>query len=222
MCYYKTMITTLFTAKAELSKCLFCTDKNGTAPCTAACPAKLDPAERLLAMHFDVPRSADGCTSCGAREGSAHACESACVSPDRAVAIRDILRFADGIYKARTRCLKCKGAEASDLIRAGSVSPDVAAKYGLRVLKYFTDGLSEYTAARDGEIKADADSHSQTYPCCDFEKCVGCGRCYITCRDFGHAALDFDGGFLSLDTEKCGSCGRCIAVCPLGAITWSA
>lgn len=30
------------------------------------------------------------------------------------------------------------------------------------------------------------------YPQIDQEKCVGCGRCYISCYDGGHQAMEWD------------------------------
>ena len=61
------------------------------------------------------------------------------------------------------------------------------------------------------------------YPKFDKEKCVGCGRCTISCRDGGHQALEFD-----VDTRKprlvgskCVGCHLCRLVCPAGAISVS-
>lgn len=61
------------------------------------------------------------------------------------------------------------------------------------------------------------------YPRFVRERCVGCGRCYISCRDGGHQALSF-----SADTRKplligknCVGCHLCVLVCPCGAISSS-
>lgn len=53
-------------------------------------------------------------------------------------------------------------------------------------------------------------------------KCVGCGQCYLACRDGGHQAILFDSGerLAEVDREKCVGCRLCLAVCPVeGCIT---
>jgi len=57
-------------------------------------------------------------------------------------------------------------------------------------------------------------------PVLDKDHCIGCGRCYISCMDGGHQALEFD--FTTrrpkLDGSKCVGCHLCMLVCPSGAI----
>ena len=58
------------------------------------------------------------------------------------------------------------------------------------------------------------------YPVFDREKCVGCGRCYLSCRDAGHQAIIFDEKARrpQLAAKKCVGCHLCRLVCPCGAI----
>jgi len=50
----------------------------------------------------------------------------------------------------------------------------------------------------------------------DEQLCIGCGRCFITCRDGGHRAIEFsDQRLPRVDDERCVGCGMCQAVCPL-------
>jgi dihydropyrimidine dehydrogenase (NAD+) subunit PreA len=52
------------------------------------------------------------------------------------------------------------------------------------------------------------------------EKCFSCGRCYISCRDAGHGALNWDPGkrLPSVNAEACAGCHLCLQVCPSGAL----
>ncbi|MBD3233987.1 MAG: NAD-dependent dihydropyrimidine dehydrogenase subunit PreA [candidate division Zixibacteria bacterium] len=49
------------------------------------------------------------------------------------------------------------------------------------------------------------------------EKCIGCGRCYISCRDGGHIAIKWDSvnRLPDIDEEKCVGCGLCLLVQPV-------
>ncbi|MBN2053474.1 4Fe-4S binding protein, partial [bacterium] len=56
----------------------------------------------------------------------------------------------------------------------------------------------------------------------DESLCIGCGRCYVACRDGGHEAVLFDAErrVAWSDPDKCVGCGLCPLVCPVtGCIT---
>ena len=57
----------------------------------------------------------------------------------------------------------------------------------------------------------------------DPEKCIGCGRCHVACRDGAYQAIDIDADRqCKVDREKCVGCGLCRIVCPVpGAIRYS-
>jgi dihydropyrimidine dehydrogenase (NAD+) subunit PreA len=66
------------------------------------------------------------------------------------------------------------------------------------------------------------DRSSIVYPVIDREKCVGCGRCYISCEDGGHQAIEFGTDRQpKVKGNKCVGCHLCKLVCPVGAITSS-
>lgn len=49
------------------------------------------------------------------------------------------------------------------------------------------------------------------------ENCIGCGRCYVACRDGGHEAINWNESLRipSISTEKCVGCGLCILTQPI-------
>ena len=58
------------------------------------------------------------------------------------------------------------------------------------------------------------------FPKFDYEKCIGCGRCYISCQDGGHNAIKFgEDRKPLLDGSKCVGCHLCRLVCPQNAIS---
>ena len=61
---------------------------------------------------------------------------------------------------------------------------------------------------------------SQVYPKIDWDKCIGCGRCFISCQDGAHQALTWDDEKRQpvFDKSKCVGCQLCALVCPVGAI----
>ena len=57
------------------------------------------------------------------------------------------------------------------------------------------------------------------FPKFDRKKCIGCGRCAVSCSDGGHSAIkQSEDGKPRLDGSKCVGCHLCLIVCPEGAI----
>jgi dihydropyrimidine dehydrogenase (NAD+) subunit PreA len=121
------------------------------------------------------------------------------------------------------------------LLGAGSIQITTAVmQYGYRIIDDLIEGLSEYMkckgigSVRDlvgGAAKTVVDQNSIergliVFPVIDKERCNGCGRCYISCRDGGHQAIEFDPETRrpGLNGSKCVGCHLCRLVCSAGAI----
>ena len=110
-------------------------------------------------------------------------------------------------------------------------------QYGYRIIEDLVAGLQNYMADRGVENLADLvgerlpqfrlpsnlDRDTVVYPKFDAQKCIGCGRCTISCADGGHQALVFDAATRrpQLIGPKCVGCHLCRLVCPVGAISSS-
>ena len=106
-------------------------------------------------------------------------------------------------------------------------------QYGYRIIDDLILGLKYYMYQRQvssldelvGEelprfVKPiDLDRSTVVYPMIDRDKCVGCGRCHISCMDGGHQAITFgDDHKPQIVGSKCVGCHLCSLVCPTGAI----
>jgi dihydropyrimidine dehydrogenase (NAD+) subunit PreA len=107
-------------------------------------------------------------------------------------------------------------------------------QYGYRIIDDIIDGMKLYLGSRGvGSVSQltgralprivsadDLDRSSICYPKFDKSKCVGCGRCALSCYDGGHQALRQreDGGPV-MDPGKCVGCHLCVGVCPAQAIS---
>ena len=121
------------------------------------------------------------------------------------------------------------------LMGAGSIQVTTAVlQYGYRIVEDLISGLNYYLmqmglSSVKKIIGAGLDSVSDTtdvlerdtilFPVFDQERCVGCGRCAISCADGGHQAIRFENRKPSLDGSKCVGCHLCILVCPRDAIS---
>ena len=64
------------------------------------------------------------------------------------------------------------------------------------------------------------DRDTKVLPVFDRDRCIGCGRCYISCSDGGHRAIRFDAATRKphLVGRTCVGCHLCLLVCPADAI----
>ena len=107
-------------------------------------------------------------------------------------------------------------------------------QYGYRIIDDLILGLQTYLKERGIEHLEDIvgeelpnfvspsalDRDTIIYPKIERDKCIGCGRCHVSCQDGGHQAIAFD----TLTRQpriigtKCIGCHLCRLVCPTGAI----
>ena len=128
--------------------------------------------------------------------------------------------------------------DALEFILLGAESLQVATavmQYGYRIIDDLKSGLKLYLKEKGFEnVKqavglglasliptADAlDRSSVVYPRVNPQRCIGCLRCVISCRDGGHGAISADKDRRPLiDGKKCVGCHLCVLVCPQKAIT---
>ena len=127
--------------------------------------------------------------------------------------------------------------DALEFIQLGCRSVQVCTavmQYGYRIIDDLILGLQTYMAERGidsldklvGEqlpafvLPSGLDRDTLVYPKIDREKCIGCGRCYISCYDGGHQAISFNADTRQpqIIGTKCVGCHLCRLVCPTGAI----
>ncbi|MBE6041344.1 MAG: NAD-dependent dihydropyrimidine dehydrogenase subunit PreA [Clostridiales bacterium] len=121
------------------------------------------------------------------------------------------------------------------MLGAGSVQITTAVmQYGYRIIEDLITGISEYLRCKGvssfkdliGAASRTVVDHSSierdivVFPVIDYEECNGCGRCYISCRDGGHQAIEFDTETRKpkLIGSKCVGCHLCRQVCSANAI----
>lgn len=107
-------------------------------------------------------------------------------------------------------------------------------QYGYRIIEDLLGGLSYYMEEKGfhsvreligkglpNVVGTEAlNRHSICYPKINRTTCVSCGRCYLSCYDGGHQALQLNptNGKPILDVKKCVGCHLCAVVCPTHSI----
>ncbi len=126
--------------------------------------------------------------------------------------------------------------DAAEFIALGCSTVQVTTavmQYGYRIIEDLCDGLSRYLEEHDFSRIADLQGralehivsteqlnrHTVCLPKFDPARCVGCGRCYLSCRDGGHQAITMrENKKPILNGKKCVGCHLCVTVCPVRAI----
>ncbi|MBO6108779.1 MAG: NAD-dependent dihydropyrimidine dehydrogenase subunit PreA [Eubacterium sp.] len=121
------------------------------------------------------------------------------------------------------------------LLGAGSIQITTAVmQYGYRIIDDLKSGLNLYMAEKGFEKINDMvglglcklsettntlERDTILYPKFIRERCIGCGRCSISCSDGGHQAVSMSKSRKPvLDVKKCVGCHLCVLVCPQRAI----
>ena len=157
----------------------------------------------------------------------------------RPIALRHVLELAQAL--PQTQLSGIGGIEtwrdALEFIQLGCGNVQVCTavmQYGYRIIDDLTLGLQRYMAKRGitqlGQLVGEQlpkflnpdhlDRETIVFPKIDRERCIGCGRCYISCMDGGHQAITFtpDTRQPRIVGTKCVGCHLCRLVCPTGAI----
>lgn len=127
--------------------------------------------------------------------------------------------------------------DAAEFIALGCGNVQVTTavmQYGYRIIDDLVSGLSRFlaeigherlsnfvgTAETEFVTAEELNRSSTVYPAFDTRRCVGCGRCMLSCRDAGHQAILIAEGTQKprLNPQKCVGCLLCSLVCPTGAI----
>ncbi|WP_312061226.1 NAD-dependent dihydropyrimidine dehydrogenase subunit PreA [Anaerotignum sp.] len=114
-------------------------------------------------------------------------------------------------------------------------------QYGYRVVEDMSNGLMHWMDERGydklddfigmalGNVipAEDLNRDFKILPDFNDKKCVGCGRCYISCYDAGHQAIDWNTEKRRPElNDKCVGCDLCLNVCPVancitpGEVKW--
>ncbi len=103
-------------------------------------------------------------------------------------------------------------------------------QYGYRIVEDMISGLSHFMDERGIDKVEDLvgmalpnivsaeelDRDFKIIPKIDEDKCVGCGRCYVSCYDAAHQAIDWDGETRKpVINDNCVGCHLCLNVCPV-------
>lgn len=128
--------------------------------------------------------------------------------------------------------------DAAEYILVGAKTLQVTTgimQYGYRIVEDMKNGLEHYMEEQGVDHLEDLvglatkniipaeelDRDYIVYPKIDEDKCVGCGRCVISCYDGAHQAMEWnkDNRRPKCNHDKCVGCLLCGHVCPVGAIS---
>ena len=155
------------------------------------------------------------------------------------VALRFVQQLRDGISGVEISGIG--GIEtwedAAEFLLLGATTLQVTTsimQYGYRIVEDMKNGLEHYMEEQGVDSLMDLigvananiipaenlDRDYVLYPEIDTEKCIGCGRCYVSCYDGAHQAISWDeeNRKPSCDHNKCVGCHLCALVCPVKAI----
>ena len=121
------------------------------------------------------------------------------------------------------------------LLGGGSIQVTTAVmQYGYRIINDLKEGLNLYLAEKGFSSVREAvglgldaldattdalERDTVVFPKFNRERCVGCGRCAISCADGGHQAISLDENRRPvLNGKRCVGCHLCLLVCPQAAI----
>jgi len=122
------------------------------------------------------------------------------------------------------------------LMGASSIQVTTAVmQYGYRIIDDLKSGLNMYLAEKGHRSVSEAvglglgsvsdstdviERDTIVYPKFNLKKCIGCGRCSVSCADGGHQAIMLTPERKPrMDATKCVGCHLCVLVCPERAIT---
>lgn len=123
--------------------------------------------------------------------------------------------------------------DAVQYILAGATTVQVCSavmQYGYRIIKDLKQGLYDYMDRMNFESindfsglalknifkHNDLSRDYRVVSVVNEEKCIGCGLCYIVCRDNGYQAIEMSKARIpEIISEKCDGCGLCVQVCPV-------
>jgi len=104
-------------------------------------------------------------------------------------------------------------------------------KYGYRIVEDMIEGLSDFMLDKGihslnemigkaaGKLvdPSQFNTRYQVVSEIDEHKCIGCGRCYISCQDAANQAIEFDAKQRKarVNRERCIGCTLCKLVCPV-------